>query len=290
MEIYTKETIKKCPYTSHILVPPELPHQTTFFVISLIEKGEATIEFFEKNGKGTKTVDVKENTCFICRPFAPILYKSWSKSFSCRDIYLDERTMIECCNFLQKGLYDELLDLDFQPVFKLSAPTLIYFAESTSALTGEKTSPDRDAILKSLVCSILTQYNISKASENVYPVWINGFLRTLDDEELLNVSIEKLVKTTNYSHGYVNREFKKYIGCSIKQFIIRKKIDKATILLATTDYSIEEISNMLHFSNVSNLINLFKQRYGVTPAKYRKLHCSAIQLDTYQEWGEITHS
>ena len=290
MEIYTKETIKKCPYTSHILVPPSLPHQTTFFVISLIEKGEATIEFFEKNGKSTKTVDVKENTCFICRPFAPILYKSWSKSFSCRDIYLEERTMIECCNFLQKGLYDELLDLDFQPVFKLSAPTLIYFAESTSALTGEKTSPDRDAILKSLVCSILTQYNISKASENVYPVWINGFLRTLDDEELLNVSIEKLVKTTNYSHGYVNREFKKYIGCSIKQFIIRKKIDKATILLATTDYSIEEISNMLHFSNVSNLINLFKQRYGVTPAKYRKLHCSAIQLDTYQEWGEITHS
>lgn len=289
MEFYTYETIKKCPYTSHILVPPDDEHQATFFVISLIEKGAATIEFFDKEGK-SQVVEVKENTCFICPPFSPMLYKSWTKTFSCRDIYLNERTMIECCKFMQKGLYDELMGLEFPPVYRLSAPTIIYLAESTSALMGDKITPERDSIHRSLVCSLLAQYNLSKFSKNIYPEWISGFLRTLDDEEYLNVSIEKLVKTTNYSHGYVNREFKKYIGCSIKQFIIRKKIDKATILLATTDYSIEEISNTLHFSNVSNLINLFKLRYGVTPAKYRKLHCSAIQLDTYQEWGETTHS
>ena len=88
----------------------------------------------------------------------------------------------------------------------------------------------------------------------------------------------------------MNREFKKYLGCSIIKFITRKKLDKATVLLTTTDYSVESISDMLNFSNVSNFINIFKKRYGLTPAKYRKLHGSSIQIDTYQEWGDTTYT
>ena len=289
MELYTAQTIRRCPYVSHILVPPTVVHQSTFFVLTIIEKGEACVEFFSKDGKSSKTINVKENYCFFIYPFSPIIYKSYSKSFSCRDVYLDEKTMKECCDFLSEGLYDKLLDLPFAPAFKLSPSSVIFMAECTSALVGEKISERKNLLHKSLVSLLISQYVASKTANNVFPKWINGFLRRLDDDEFVTKSVEEMVKSTNYSHGYVNREFKKYLGCSIIQFIIRRKLDNSTVLLTTTDYSVETISDMLNFSNVSNFINVFKKRYGLTPAKYRKLHGSSIQIDTYQEWGDTTY-
>ena len=290
MEIYTiTQTIKKCPYSSHVLIPPTDIHKATFFVISLIEKGEATIEFFDKEDNKKKTVNVVENTCFFTYPFVAIKYINYSKDLSYRNIIVTERVMMDCCNFLNEGLYDELLNLEYPPVFHISPPSVIYFAECASALEGAKKNEKKDAAHKSLVCSLLNQYLVSKTQNNIFPKWINGFLRNLEDEEFISKSVEEMVRTTNYSHGYVNREFKRYIGCSIKQFIIRKKLDRATVLLTTTDASIEEISDTLKFGNASNLIIIFKKRYGLTPAKYRKQYGSSIQIDVYQEWGDIIY-
>ena len=290
MELYTAQTIRKCPYTSHILVPPSAMHQSTFFVMTIVEKGEATVEIFSRDGSSSKEIKIKENYCFFIYPFSPIIYRSYSKSFSARDIYLNEKTMKQCCDFLQKGLYDKLLDLPFAPTFKLSPSSLIFIAECTSQLIGEKISEKKNLLYKSLISLLISQYVTSKTNNNVLPKWLNGFLRRMDEAEFADKSVEELVRTTNYSHGYVNREFKKYLGCSIIQFIIRKKLDKATVLLTTTDYSVETISDMLNLSNVSNFINIFKKRYGLTPAKYRKLHGSSIQIDTYQEWGDTTYT
>lgn len=290
MELYTAQTIRKCPYTSHILVPPSTVHQSTFFVMTIVEKGEASIEVFSRDGSSSKVINIKENYCFFIYPFTPVIYHSYSKSFSARDIYLDEKTMLQCCNFLGKGLYDKLLDLSFPPTFRLSPTSLIFIAECTSALIGEKVSERKTLLYKSLISLLIAQYVSSKSKNSVFPKWLNAFLRRIDENEFVDVSIEELVKTTNYSHGYVNREFKKYLGCSIIQYIIRKKLDRATVLLTTTDYSVEAISDMLKLSNVSNFINVFKKRYGLTPAKYRKLHGSSIQLDSYQEWGETTYA
>ena len=291
MEIYTAtQTIKKCPYSSHVLIPPKDTHKATFFVLSLVEKGEATIEFYSKDDSKKKTVMVMENTCFFTYPFVAIKYTNYSKDLSYRNIIVNEKQMMECCNFLNPGLYDDLLNLEYPPVFHISPPFVIYFAECASAMEGAKKNEKKDAAHKSLVCSLLNQYLVSKTTSNIFPKWINGFLRNLNDEEFISKSVEEMVRTTNYSHGYVNREFKKYIGCSIKQFIIRKKLDRATVLLTTTDASIEDISDNLKFGNASNLIIMFKKRYGVTPARYRKLYGSSIQIDVYQEWGDITYT
>lgn len=286
MMLHTKQTIYKCPYASHILVPPKIVHQSTFFVISIIEKGEAEIQFFSADEKKSKVITVDENCCIINFPFRSTLYKSHSNNFSFRNIFVDERTMLECCNFVKEDLYNELLDLDFPPTFHLSPPSVIYFAETTSSLMKEKKTEKMDMIHKTLVCELLVHYKIRKSANMVFPKWINGLLRRLEDKDFISLSVEEMVKTTNYSHGYVNREFKKYMGCSIKQYIIRKRLGVATVLLTTTDSSIEEISDNLNFSTISNFINTFKKRYHITPAKYRKLYGSLIQLDTYQEWGD----
>ncbi|MBQ7995350.1 MAG: helix-turn-helix transcriptional regulator [Bacilli bacterium] len=289
MEMHTVETIGKCPYTASFRMPPTDVHQSTFFVLTIVEKGEATLFFHSSDGVET-AVDVKEDDCFFLLPFSPVQFKNVSPSFFARDIFVSEKKMKECCDFLEPGLYDKLIDSTSPIVFQLSPSAVIFLAESSSQLMGERINDEKDSFHKSLISTILSLYTSSKSTNVVYPVWLSGFLRKLEEEDASSMSVEDMVKSTNYSHGYVNREFKKYLGCSIIQFTIRKKLEKATVLIATTSLSIESISDSLNFSNVSNFINIFKKRYGITPAKYRKLHGSSVQMDTYQEWGKITYS
>lgn len=64
-----------------------------------------------------------------------------------------------------------------------------------------------------------------------------------------------------YSHTF---------GISFQNDLIRMRIDYAKILLRTTDFSVEQISEMCGYANCVHFFRQFKQIAGITPAKYRK--------------------
>ena len=97
--------------------------------------------------------------------------------------------------------------------------------------------------------------------------------------------VEKIAKLTNYSHEYVSRKFKYYIGKSLKKYVNECRLSSAALLLATSDLSIEEISYKSGFPSCSNFINAFKKEYSVSPGKYRKDLEGKVAKDTYLEWN-----
>lgn len=60
------------------------------------------------------------------------------------------------------------------------------------------------------------------------------------------------------------------IGMSHLQYINRKKIDRAELLLITGDQPIKEIAYDLGYNDHSYFIRLFKKITGITPMAYRK--------------------
>jgi len=286
MVINTKETIEKCPYSCTISEPPFIKHTATFVVISFVERGECEIEFFDKSDKEPKTVVLKENDCFVALPFMPIHFKKASKPYLHRNIHVDEEVFKSCCDLLSPNAFEEFKSLQYPPVFSLSAPSLIYFAERCSIVMGEYTL-EKSIIHKSLVCEIISSYASSKIIDSAQPLWIKSLIRKLENNDFLVQPIDQMVKSTNYSHGYVNREFKKYLGMPLKKYVIRRKLNISSSLLATTDMSMQDIVDQLDFCTTSNFITLFKEQYNTTPSKYRKTHGNNINLDTYQEWGDF---
>ena len=72
------------------------------------------------------------------------------------------------------------------------------------------------------------------------------------------------------SYKQLNRLFLKNEGVSLLEFIHSAKISAAQELLRKTDYTIGQISEMLHFSNEYNFNSFFKKYSGVTPGDYRR--------------------
>lgn len=89
-----------------------------------------------------------------------------------------------------------------------------------------------------------------------------------------DISIQELAKRTGYTEYYFSHKFKKELGCSVNEYILNEKIERAKLLLAGTTDSIQSISDNLAFSNRSYFYTCFQKMTGVSPTEYRKQHNS----------------
>ena len=71
------------------------------------------------------------------------------------------------------------------------------------------------------------------------------------------------------SRSYLTSKFKKELGFDVSKFIMRCKLEEAKSLLTYSDKSLSEISSYLCFSSQAYFHNVFKKKYGMTPAQYR---------------------
>ncbi len=82
--------------------------------------------------------------------------------------------------------------------------------------------------------------------------------------------IKSISKHTNISKTALYDKFNKTYGCTINEFITKKRIEKAKSLLKNTDYSIDDIAGKTGFSSASYFSKCFKKLTGISPLKYKK--------------------
>ncbi len=86
-----------------------------------------------------------------------------------------------------------------------------------------------------------------------------------------NVSVEKIAQMCNISSAYFRRMFKEVMGVSPSEYRIKKRIEKAKVLLEYGEDSIEAIGQSLGYIDTSYFIKQFKEETGLTPNQYRKM-------------------
>ena len=275
VDLYDESIIADNPYAAVWFIPPRVPHKSSFFKITYIEEGEAEIDFFSRTGGEVKKVAVTAKDAFIITPKDIHHYKLNRKMKYCqKDLYISEDLMRKCCNLVGDDLYENLTDSEYPVVFRLSTSALSSISEMMTPIMFEPISKVNSAIHKSIVVYILGQYVATKEYFNSYPKWIKKLLRNLDKESFLTLPVEEMVKETGFSHTYVSSQFKRYMGMSLKKYVNKSKLSIAAAMLASSDYTIEDIVERLDFNTASNFINLFKAEFGITPGKYRKSHQS----------------
>ena len=84
------------------------------------------------------------------------------------------------------------------------------------------------------------------------------------------ISISLLAKRIGYSDYYLSRKFKAETGDSIGDYIKFAKIERAKMLLTTSQMSIQSISDSLGFSTRNFFAETFRRIVGIPPATYRK--------------------
>lgn len=82
--------------------------------------------------------------------------------------------------------------------------------------------------------------------------------------------LEELAASINYSIPYFSSMFKKATGESFIQYLTRLRMEKAKLLLLTTDRKTFEIADSVGMENYRSFNRLFKKETGMTPSDFRK--------------------
>ncbi len=158
---------------------------------------------------------------------------------------------------------------------------------------------DYDLYIKGFIKSIL---NISKLSKSIqknildakfdeimlYLIEIKGvdflyslisdsdnsnqkFIQIVENNIVNKLSIKELSFLTNMSESSFKRVFKKHFQSSPGKWFREKRLEHSAFLLRNKSKRPSEIYQKIGYENLSNFIQAFKIKFGVTPKKYQKI-------------------
>ena len=96
---------------------------------------------------------------------------------------------------------------------------------------------------------------------------IRQYIDTHYSEEL---AVDDIAREFLMSRTMLYNLFREVMHMSVSDYLTHVRITQAKALLINTDYSVEIISQMAGYGNISSFSRVFKARTGVTPLQYRK--------------------
>jgi AraC family transcriptional regulator, melibiose operon regulatory protein len=99
---------------------------------------------------------------------------------------------------------------------------------------------------------------------------VEQMARYIAEHALDDISVEDVVKTSRLHPNYAMSLYKRAIGLTIKQSIMRHRLDTAQSMLISTDLPVSSISFDCGFGSLSSFYAAFEQRFHTSPAVYRK--------------------
>lgn len=124
------------------------------------------------------------------------------------------------------------------------------------------------SIESSLINIFNTIENVTEKQSKV-PIWANK-LQELLFEENIDYSLNNLSSILGLHPVHLSREFRKYFGTSLGNYLRLIKINKAFNLIVSNKLSMTEICYECGFYDQSHFITNFKRIYNTTPSKILK--------------------
>lgn len=98
---------------------------------------------------------------------------------------------------------------------------------------------------------------------------VERMLRYIAEHALEDISADDVGADVGLHPNYAMSVFKRAVGLTINQAIIRHRLDTAQSLLIATDLSITDVAFESGFGSVSRFYQAFTERFGLQPKKYR---------------------
>ncbi|OGV50493.1 MAG: hypothetical protein A2X49_14875 [Lentisphaerae bacterium GWF2_52_8] len=118
---------------------------------------------------------------------------------------------------------------------------------------------------------------LHKSLERCLPAELLELKNFLDNNVYEKVSLEFFCRKMHRSSPCMIRLFREYFGSTPYDYLMRKRIEDAQVMLRYSNFSVKEIAGRLRFSDQYYFSNYFKRKVGVSPQKYKKDSSSVVE-------------
>lgn len=131
---------------------------------------------------------------------------------------------------------------------------------------------DSDSLMREMVNKYcrLVQRHCAKG----YSLIVQKVLTRIDADLTADLSLKTQAELLSVSPSYLSSHFKKETGKNLTDYINEKRMEKAALLLQTSNLQIQTVAQKCGILDVNYFTKLFKKYKGTTPREYREQHKS----------------
>ena len=109
----------------------------------------------------------------------------------------------------------------------------------------------------------------------------------IDDNYQQKIELEDIAKIGGYNVNYTSQFFKRQLGVSFLEYLLRMRLREATVRLANSTDSVAHIASDCGFADIKAFNVAFKKHFHTTPSEYRKQAKELGRKTKLHDWKEI---
>jgi len=254
----------------------KFPHSHDFYELLLIIKGSQLLRI---NGK---SLTLNEASLIIIRP-NDIHHKEYIEEGQHINVAFPKKTIDALFNYLGEGFPKKMLLEPEVPPYVVLSRTEKNVVKNEMEKLNLIQIYDKQTIrtqLRILLAELFTKYFIDLKAEDSFtiPSWVEQIMTEMKKRENFSKGLSEFVNLSGKSHEHLCRIMKKQLNITPTQFINEQKLNYVANLLIHSDMDILTISLEAGFENLSHFYHLFKKRYDVSPAEFRRKNESVSHI------------
>ncbi|MGI5855283.1 MAG: helix-turn-helix domain-containing protein [Candidatus Merdivicinus sp.] len=121
-----------------------------------------------------------------------------------------------------------------------------------------------------LKCVLIDLARSCSSPERQYPAAVRRALECIRQNFRSRLTNQEIAAAAGYHPYYLDSCFSRCLGCTMRQYLIRYRLELAQRSLLLTDRSIEAVAEQCGFDSPSYFAKCFKRVAGVTPSQFRQ--------------------
>ena len=171
------------------------------------------------------------------------------------------------------GYYNEFCRNGFRILHDLEPSSIEAVMRKILLLTQKKELYSEIEIsgnIVALLTQILTSGSKGHSMSGYLPPYLQQILKKIENEFQSDISLDGLSAEVSISKFHLSREFKRYTGITVHEYLTLTRLNHAKELLKYSNMTVEQIAYSCGFHHVSHFIQLFKSHEALTPLQFRK--------------------
>ena len=116
---------------------------------------------------------------------------------------------------------------------------------------------------------------------------IEHMSRFIGEHASEDISVDDVARVVGLHTNYAMTIFKRGIGISINQAILRNRLDAAQSMLIATENSISSIAFDCGFGSLSRFYEAFRKRFNTTPIQLRRRFETTVAIENSTRYGTV---
>ena len=195
------------------------------------------------------------------------------------------------------GAYQFVLRSDNSNRHSQFFTTLRHHAAMTMLLMTKGESPVHRMWIEhhylALVGDVFREFDpIKKVHENarpgdMKPATFDKMIAYIDENYKQKIELEDIAKIGGYNVNYTSQFFKRQLGVSFLEYLLRLRLREATVRLANSEDGVAHIASSCGFADIKAFNVAFKKHFHTTPSEYRKQAKEMGRKTKLHDWKEI---